>query len=106
MMNSRSRSCAARGGAGKRKARGALAPIDPKFLTGEYFSALVRRHDWPPGFAPAADAPRKVAPVPSLTERERQAVLGIGWGTGTQPMARTPGSLRPTWMLRPPGRAR
>lgn len=68
-----------------------------------YFLELVRKHDWPPGFVPAADAPGKAGrPVASLTERERQAVLGIGWGTGTTPMARTPGNLRPAWMLRPP----
>lgn len=105
---SRPASCAPRGKAGNARSRGERPPIDARFTTGSYFLALVRRHDWPPGFEPQADEARKVAPVPNAAERERQAALGIGWGTGTTPMAGTPKHARPVWMSRgaPAGLAR
>lgn len=104
--NARPAACADRRRSGNAQSRGLRPPRRParEYPPG-YFLELVRRHDWPPGYRPQADEPRKVALGPSRAERERQATQAIGWGDGTQPMARTPGTPRPMWMARRPERA-
>lgn len=74
--------------------------IPAHMLTGQYFSELVKRHNWPPGFAPSADATNKMPAQLGLTqaERERRAELGIGWGNGTMVMANSPKHRAPGWM--------
>lgn len=83
------------------------APIPPHMATGRYFTELIRRHNWPPGFEPQPVDDRSAfadAKSRGATElRERRAELGIGWGAGTVVMPRTPGNVRPAWMLRPKG---
>lgn len=84
----------------KRRAR--PTPIPARMTTGRYFSALVRRHNWPPMFEPQP-VDRQVSEAKSrgATEaRERQAAQGIGWAGGTCVMPGTPGHLRPAWMVR------
>jgi hypothetical protein len=85
------------------------APIPAEMTTGSYFLALVKRHNWPPGFEAQPVDERSAfgdAKSRGATElRERRAALGIGWGAGTVLMPRTPGNVRPAWMLRPKGEA-
>lgn len=66
-----------------------------------YFTELIRRHNWPPRFEPhgidGADLSdqRRLA---ALVGRERAADAGVGWGSGTMVMPKTPGHLRPGFM--------
>lgn len=70
-----------------------------------YFTELMRRHNWPPGFVSrTGDDTRTVAAADAnraMRETDARAVAGIGWGTGTIPLPRTPGNKRPAWMVRP-----
>lgn len=76
----------------------------PSYTPG-FFTELMRRHDWPPGFVSrTGDDVRTVAIADAnraMSEKDARAVAGIGWGTGTIQLPRTPGNKRPTWMVRP-----
>jgi len=77
------------------------APAIPAhMLTGCYFSELVKRHNWPPGFTPSADSANKMPAQLGLTpaERERRAELGIGWGNGSMVMPNSPKHMAPGWL--------
>lgn len=85
------------------------SPIPGHMTTGDYFTGLIRRHNWPPMFESRIDTfqPEKVlkgaaaaGSLGALMWRERQAALGIGWGAGTTPLPGTPVTLRPEWMGR------
>lgn len=85
-------------------ARRTPAAIPEHMLEPGYFTALIRRHNWPPGWQPSRDAGAGAARLPrgaaAIANRERQAQSGIGWGSGTSVMPGTPGTMRPAWMGR------
>ena len=70
-----------------------------------FFTELMRRHDWPPGFVSRTDDDARTVAIAdanrAMRETDARAVAGIWWGTGTIPLPRTPGNKRPTWMVRP-----
>lgn len=74
--------------------------IPAHMLVPGYFTALMRQHNWPPGFTPSTDAANKMPAQFGLTpaERERRAELGIGWGNGTMVMANSPKHRAPGWL--------
>lgn len=66
-----------------------------------YFTELVRRHNWPPGFESRIGDEDTARPnvVAAAAARERQSQDGTGWGNGTVVgMARTPKHRRPAWI--------
>lgn len=65
-----------------------------------FFSELVKRHNWPPGFVSQIERakPEYKPPVTTDAQRERQIAAGIGWGSGTMALPRTPKRPRPGWM--------
>lgn len=87
--------------------RARATPIPAHMLAPGYFLALVRRHDWPPGFAAGLDARPAEQRVTShsIAERERQTNEAVGWANGTVLMAGTPKHPRPEWMGRAQGKA-
>ena len=93
----------------KRRRPPKLAPIPAHMTTGHYFTALIRAHDWPPGWRPAAPERKLnggaalIGTRRGIEERERQAAEGIGWGSGTTPQPNTPKNRRPEWMNRRKG---
>lgn len=76
----------------------------PPYTPG-FFTELMRRHNWPPGFVSrTADDPKAAGIAEThraMRETDARAVAGIGWGTGTCPLPKTPNNKRPTWMVRP-----
>lgn len=84
--------------------RRAAAPIPEHMLAPGYFTELIRLHNWPPMFASRIDVDRAAVlkGAAAIAQRERAAHTGEGWASGTLPMPKTPGHLRPTWMLRAP----
>ena len=65
-----------------------------------FFTALIRRHNWPPGFVSQLDRekPEFKPHVTTDAQRERQIAAGYGWGSGTMPMPGTPKRSAPGWM--------
>lgn len=76
--------------------------MKPKRITSPpgFFSALVKRHNWPPGFVSKLDREKpEVKPhVTTDAQRARQIADGYGWGSGTIPMPGTPRRRAPGWM--------
>lgn len=76
----------------------------PSYTPG-FFTELMRRHNWPPGFVSrTADA---VLARGSNDERNRRmretearALAGVGWAGGTIQMPGTTDNVRPAWMPR------
>ncbi len=69
-----------------------------------FFTALVRKHNWPPMWQPAPDAarrPRGCFGADMAPENERRRAQGIGWGSGTLPMPGTPAGPAPGMLARP-----
>lgn len=89
----------------RRRRRRPAPDIPAHMLTGEYFTALMRRHNFPPMFVSRIDedAPMPLIGAAAIAHRERQAQTGVGWGTGTTVMPGTPKNKRPTWMVRKRG---
>ena len=92
-----------------KRRRPAPAAIPEHMTTGAYFTALVRRHNFPPMWQPS-EPERKlsggaamVGTKRGIEERERQAAEGIGWGSGTTLQPNTPKNKRPAWMARARG---
>lgn len=65
-----------------------------------FFTELIRKFDWPPGFVSRLGVDR--GPVlkgaAATAQREHDAKTGAGWGTGTLAMGKTPKHRRPEWM--------
>lgn len=83
--------------------RRVVPPIPEDMRVPGYFTELMRRHNWPPGFVCSLDVRperKSAAPMVTTQERERQSAAGIGWACGTVLMPKTPKYFRPAWMLR------
>lgn len=64
-----------------------------------YFVALIKKHNWPPGFESQLKVDRN-GHLQALARANRAVALvtGKGWGNGTIVMANTPKHVRPDWL--------
>lgn len=75
---------------------------DPVTFPPGHFTALIREHNWPPGFEPQVvwrhdDHLRQEA---ARHAREESAANGRGWGNGTITLPKTPKHSAPGTMRR------
>lgn len=87
----------------RRAAPVAAVPEEPRYPDG-WFTALVRRHNWPPRFEPqfeGVSAGERARAEAGARGREVSVRTGAGWGTGGMVMPGTPGTLPPGTMGAP-----
>lgn len=79
------------------------APACDSYAPG-HFTALMRAHDWPPGFVSAlavkAPGEHNAQALADHARRNREAGIGFGQGGGTVKMPGTPHANRPPGWLK------
>jgi hypothetical protein len=74
----------------------------PKVYPPGYFTALMRRHNWPPNFQSALQLDDKrygvVASQRASQQREAGVANGQLWAIGTVPELKHKGYEKPAWM--------
>jgi hypothetical protein len=67
-----------------------------------HFTALIRKHNWPPEFVSLMKHDEREAERKQAAEKARQAAsaTGAGWGNGTIAMPNTPKWTAPKPMVR------
>lgn len=74
-------------------------PPAPRFHPDGYYTALIRKHNWPPGFESQIHVDRS-GRLQALARANRAVAqeTGKGWGNGAIVMTNTPKHVRPDWL--------